>query len=383
VSGKDERGGAQAFMMELVQDESRWNAIVSGLPQAHILQTWQWGQVKARLGWKMLPYAWRSAQGELCAAALVLQRTIPSGGFSPRLRLFYVPRGPMLDWSNPLLRECVLDDLKQLAQRQGAIFIKIDPEVSLGTGVPGTPEAVDDPRGAGLLASLKARGWLFSDEQIQFRNTVLIDLAPPEEALLNRMKQKTRYNIHLAGRKGVTVRSAGLSDLPMLFKMYAETSLRDGFVIRDQAYYEYTWGTMLQSQMADILVAEVEGQANSAVVVFRFAGKAWYLNGMSRDLHREKMPNYLLQWEAMRRAKAAGCLVYDLWGAPDAFDESDPLWGVFRFKEGLGGIVLRTPGAWDYPVRPWLYQLYTRTLPRLLDVMRRRGRQKTRNRLGG
>jgi peptidoglycan pentaglycine glycine transferase (the first glycine) len=382
VSGKVESGLGQALKMELVQDASRWNAIVAGLPQAHILQTWQWGQVKTRLGWKMLPYAWRSPRGEVCAAALVLQRTIPSRGFSARLRLFYVPRGPMLDWSDPVLRECVLDDLQTLARRQGAIFIKIDPEVCLGMGVPGTPEAADDPRGVGMLASLKERGWLFSDEQVQFRNTVLIDLALPEETLLSRMKQKTRYNIHLAGRKGVTVRAAGLSDLSMLFKMYAETSIRDGFVIRDQAYYEYTWGTMLQDQMADILVAEVEGQAVAAVVVFRFAGKAWYLNGMSRDLHREKMPNYLLQWEAMRRAKAAGCRVYDLWGAPDQLDETDPMWGVFRFKEGLGGVVLRTPGAWDYPVRPWLYRLYTRTLPRLLDVMRRRGRQQTRNIVG-
>ncbi len=351
--------------MELVQDASRWNAIVAGLPQAHILQTWQWGQVKARLGWRMLPYTWCSRRGEVCAAAMVLQRKIPSPDFSARLSLFYVPRGPILDWDNLELRACVLDDLQTLARRQAAIFIKIDPEVCLGMGVPGTPEAVDDPLGAGLPASLKERGWLFSDEQVQFRNTVLIDLALPEETLLSRMKQKTRYNIHLAERKGVTVRAAGLSDLSMLFKMYAETSIRDGFVIRDQTYYEYSWGLMLQGQMADILVAEVERQAVAAVVVFRFAGKAWYLNGMSRDLHRDKMPNYLLQWEAMRRAKAAGCRVYDLWGAPDHFDETDPLWGVFRFKEGLGGVVLRTPGAWDYPVRPWFYRLYTQTLPAL------------------
>ena len=58
---------------------------------------------------------------------------------------------------------------------------------------------------------------------------------------------------------------------------------------------------------------------------------------MSRNVHREKMPTYLLQWEAMKRAKAKGCTVYDLWGAPEAFDESDSMWGVYRFKEGLGG----------------------------------------------
>jgi len=89
------------------------------------------------------------------------------------------------------------------------------------------------------------------------------------------------------------------------------------------------------------------------------------------------MPSHLLQWEAMLRAKAAGCTLYDLWGAPDEFLESDPLWGVYRFKEGLGGKVVRWIGAWDLPVRPFYYRLYTQVLPRLLDWMRWRGRTRT------
>jgi peptidoglycan pentaglycine glycine transferase (the first glycine) len=363
--------------MELIPDPSCWNALIASLPQAHILQSWQWGMVKARLGWKMLPYTWCNSHGEVQAAVMVLRRTIPSSGFAARLRLLYVPRGPLAGWDNPGLRERVLDDLQGLARSQGAIFIKIDPEVPLGTGVPGTPDAVEDYKGTGFVASLKQRGWLFSSEQVQFRNTVLIDLRPSEEEMLNRMKQKTRYNIHLASRKGVVVREGIQADLPMLFKMYAETSIRDRFVIRDQAYYEYTWGIMLRDHLANILVAEVDHQPVAAVVVFRFGSRAWYLNGMSRDLHREMMPNYLLQWEAMRRSRDAGCQIYDLWGAPDHFDESDDMWGVFRFKEGLGGYVLRTPGAWDYPVIPWLYRLYMHTLPRVLDWMRRRGRTET------
>ena len=79
----------------------------------------------------------------------------------------------------------------------------------------------------------------------------------------------------------------------------------------------------------------------------------------------------------MRWAKAQGCTAYDLWGAPDDFVENDSMWGVFRFKEGMGGSVIRTVGAWDYPVRPWLYSAYTRLLPRLLDFLRRRGQAQT------
>jgi len=182
----------------------------------------------------------------------------------------------------------------------------------------------------------------------------------------------------LAQRKGVIVRPGSQADLDLLYHMYAETSVRDGFVIRDQAYYRSVWGGFIQEHMAEPLIAEVEGQPVAAVIIFRFAAKAWYLYGMSRDLYRETMPNFLLQWEAMRRAKAAGCKTYDLWGAPDEFNESDPLWGVYRFKEGLAGDVVRTLGAWDYPAQPLLYKIYTQLLPRVLNIMRRRGKARTR-----
>jgi lipid II:glycine glycyltransferase (peptidoglycan interpeptide bridge formation enzyme) len=195
------------------------------------------------------------------------------------------------------------------------------------------------------------------------------------------MKPKTRYNIRLAGRKGVQVRTGVEADFGLLYRMYAETSIRDGFAIREEGYYREVWGTFLRAGLAEPLVAEVSGEPVAAVVIFYFAGKAWYLYGMSRAAHREKMPNYLLQWEAMRRAKAAGCLTYDLWGAPDHLDETDPMWGVYRFKEGLGGTVIRHVGAWDLPVRPFYYRLYTGFLPKILDWMRYRGVRRTRRSL--
>jgi len=99
-------------------------------------------------------------------------------------------------------------------------------------------------------------------------------------------------------------------------------------------------------------------------------------------VHREKMPTYLLQWEALKRAKAKGCTVYDLWGAPEVFDESDSLWGVYRFKEGLGGKVVRTLGAWDFAPSPLWYTMYSQIIPRVLDVMRSRGKVKTKQNLG-
>jgi peptidoglycan pentaglycine glycine transferase (the first glycine) len=370
-----------------------WDELIACLPQPHLLQTWEWSQVKDKYGWKALPFVWRSAASEKpSAAAMVLKRTISPGGFAAKLSVLYIPKGPNLDWEDAVLRQRVLEDLQFFAKGQGAIFVKIDPDVKLGVGIPGEEAAIEDKVGQVIVSKLEQHGWLFSQDQIQFRNTVLIDLTPPEDEMLARMKQKTRYNIRLAEKKGVRVRAAAIDDLPKLYRMYAGTAVRDGFLIRGEDYYQTVWRTfqtgLIKQPSATVpfsepLIAEVEGQPVAAISLFYFARHAYYIYGMSVDTHREKMPNHLLQWEAMRRAKALGCTGYNLWGAPNEFNENDSLWGVFRFKEGLGGYVSRTIGAWDFPSSPMIYKLYSQILPKILAAMRTHGKRKTKISLGG
>jgi peptidoglycan pentaglycine glycine transferase (the first glycine) len=376
-----------------------WNQLISLLPNPHFLQTHEWAQVKSKYGWKPIYLVWSDTsfqsytsdqlgllfRSDVKAACLVLKRTVLSRGFASRFCILYCPKGPLLNWNDESLRNRVLNDLQSFAKIQSAIFLKIDPDVVLGMGIPAGEDEHVDNGGKIVMSELKHKGWRYSLDQIQFKNTVLIDLAPSEHEMLARMKQKTRYNIRLAEKKGVTVRIGIQADLPMLYEMYAETSVRDGFVIRDEGYYQTVWQTFMQSiePNAEPLIAEVNGEMVAAIFVFYFARRAYYVYGMSREAHREKMPNYLLQWEAMKRAKLRGCLIYDLWGAPDKFKESDSMWGVFRFKEGLGGEVIRTLGAWDYAPNPFWYKMYSEIIPRALDVMRSRGKQKTKQAIGG
>jgi len=369
-----------------------WDEMIAGLPHPHLLQTWEWANVKEKYGWRALPMVWYSAAEVIpVAAAMILERTISGIGFSARLRVLYVPKGPNLDWDNSALRQRVLGDLQVFAKRRGAIFIKLDPDVELGVGIPGTIDSKEAKNGQIVRSELEQNGWLFSQDQIQFRNTVLIDLTPKDDEMLARMKQKTRYNIRLAEKKGVSVRAAETADLALLYRMYAETSVRDRFLIRGEDYYQTVWKIFRTGSKAtpsavepysEPLIAEVDEEPVAALSLFYFAGHAYYLYGMSRDAHREKMPNYLLQWGAIRRARELGCKDYNLWGAPNEFDEDDNLWGVFRFKEGLGGTVSRTIGAWDFTPNLVLYKLYTRILPRILSMMRSRGKAKTKQSLG-
>ncbi len=354
-----------------------WNSLIKRLPGAHILQTAEWGKVKSVYGWEVIRKTWQDGQGSPAGAALVLRRKIRLAGISLPFCVLYVPRGPMIDWKDGELVSRVLIDLEQLARAEHALQIKIDPEAVLGTGLPEEQVGEETIIANGVIDRLSRHGWRYSSEQIQFKNTVFIDLECSEEDLLARMKQKTRYNIRLAQKKGVTVRQAAEKDFPVLFKMYAETSLRDGFAIRSPEYYYEVWTTFFRNNLAHGLMAEVDGEPVAGLMLFHFAGRAWYLYGMSTDKHREKMPNYLLQWEAIRLAKSLGCKVYDLWGAPDNFDESDSMWGVYRFKEGLGGVVMRTCGAWDFTPYRFMYRLYNKIIPAVMAALRKSGKQKT------
>ncbi len=337
-----------------ITDVERWNVALDGLPTAHFLQSWEWGAFKARYGWQPTRYLW--AEDDLpCAAASVLTRRL---GRWPSA-VMYVPKGPALDYGNAPLLEHTLACLEATARRERALFIKIDPDVQTETAV-----------GAAVVETLRRRGWRSSSEQIQFRNTMLLNLDHDLDGLLAAMKSKWRYNTRLAVRKGVTVRQGVLDDLSLLYEMYAETSVRDNFVIRPQDYYHDVWGAFIEAGLAQPLIAEVEGDSIAMVIVFRFARRAWYVYGASRAVHRDKMPNHLLQWEAIRWAREQGCTIYDMWGAPEVLDESDPLWGVYRFKRGFGGEFARYIGAWDLPVSRLGYWLYTTVMPNLLAAMR-------------
>jgi peptidoglycan pentaglycine glycine transferase (the first glycine) len=335
----------------VIADRRAWNDALLTLPAQHVMQSWDWGVVKSKHNWLPTRLLWEQA-GHPVAAAQVLRRPVPHTPWS----LLYVPKGPSLDYTDLELVEGVLDDLEGYARAHRSILIKIDPDVN-------------GPQIARILAS---RGWRYSAQQIQFRNTALLDLTPPEEDLLSAMKSKTRYNVRLSRRRGVEVRAGELRDIPRFYEMYAETGKRDGFLTRPYEYYNDVWHTFLQAGLAHMLLAQVGPETVAGLILFRYGDRAWYMYGASAERHREKMPNYALQWSAILWAKSRGCTTYDLWGAPDALEESDPMWGVWRFKEGFGAEFTPHIGAYDLPGSRLVYWAYTVALPKYLAALRQR-----------
>ncbi|HSB89468.1 MAG TPA: peptidoglycan bridge formation glycyltransferase FemA/FemB family protein [Anaerolineales bacterium] len=367
-----------ALQRRLVTDAYAWDKALLSLPEPHILQSWVWGELKSRYGWRAERWLWET-DGQPRAAAQVLERSWPTSFGRRAWRLLYIPRGPIVDPSEPSLTKAVLAELADIAREHQAVFLKIDPEIAEAVADPAEAEPAPAADGSRLRAQMLALGWIPSPEQVQFRSTLRLDLRQDEQRLLERMKPKTRYNVRLAERRDVTVRPAGSADLDVLYAMYAETSVRDRFVIRPKDYYLDAWGLPLSAGRAQAFLAEVAGQPVAGLILFHFGSTAWYFYGMSRSAHRDRMPTHLLQWEAVRWAKGRGFTTYDFWGAPDRPDPQDPMFGVFRFKAGFGASFVRTLGAWDLPVRPAAHRLYAFVLPRVLGILRIGQRRRTRN----
>jgi len=313
-----------------------WDAFVAARPDGHLLQTSGWAALKGCVGWQAERVALRQ-DGQIVAGAQVLLRRLPWGQ-----TLAYVPKGPLVDWRNAAQTRALLDALRTASAPHRPALLKLEPDL---------------PDSAHLELILQSYA-LRRGHPVQPRSTVHLDLSRGSEAVLAGMKQKWRYNVRLAERKGVTVRPMSAADLPAWHAMNAETGQRDGFGVHEPGYYQAAF-ELFPADQARWLLAEFEGQPLAAIVVFALGGKSWYMWGASSSLERSRMPNHALQWAGLTWAAQRGCASYDLWGIPDevgenpaAFaedfvDQKGGLWGVYRFKQGFGGQVVRYTGAWD------------------------------------
>jgi lipid II:glycine glycyltransferase (peptidoglycan interpeptide bridge formation enzyme) len=317
-----------------------WNSFLENHHNAHLLQTGEWGELKSAFEWDPVRLILDDGPG-----AQILFRRLPLG-----LTLAYLPK-PVFSDRLSAASDQFWAEVDAACKKRHAIFLKIEPDLWEKTN----PIKLRNTRYA-----LRE-----SPHNIQPPRTIIIDLRGGEADLHARMKQKTRYNIRLAEKKGVTVRP--WDDLPAFHQMMLFTGGRDRFGVHSLEYYRRAYDLFHPTGMAELLVAEYEGVPLAALMVFARGRRAWYIYGASNDEERNRMPTYLLQWEAMRWARSKGAEEYDLWGVPDEDEETleahfternDGLWGVYRFKRGFGGEVKRSAQALDRIYNPLLYKLY-------------------------
>ena len=329
--------------------EDGWDAFVLRHPFSHPLQLRAWGEFKALFGWQSERLG-LFIDGQVVAGAQILYRNLPV----PGLKFAYIPKGPLVDWRDAEQTAALFTAIHRLARRRGALMLRIEPEL------------LDAPSHHQQLSAL---GFSPAPHAIQPQTTVWVDLTPDDDEILARMKQKWRYNIRLAGRKGVVVRRGDAEDVDRFIQLMQITGQRKDFGVHDSAYYRAFWRLFAPAGHAELFVADYEGEMLAGIMVAQLADKAYYFYGASGNKGRNLMPSHLLQWEAMRWAKARGCTAYDLWGVPDEVglnpdveipDPPEGMWGVWRFKRGFGGKIVRYIGAWDKGYYPLVLPLVRR-----------------------
>jgi len=331
-----------------------WNHFLDSHPNAHLLQMGEWGELKKDFGWKpvrIVSTRLRQSTHRILdreTGAQILFRRLPLG-----LTLGYMPK-PAFSAQLLAVSDQFWKEVDSICKKNHAIFLKIEPDLwEDTTTINQLP-----------ITNYQLR---ISPHNIQPPRTITIDIKESEETILARMKPKCRYNIRLAEKKGVTIRA--WDNLPAFHEMMTVTGGRDNFGVHSLEYYQRAYELFHPKRTCELLVAEYEGKPLAALMVFANGKRAWYVYGASNDQERNRMPAYLLQWEAIRWAKACGCEEYDLWGVPDENEETleanfetrhNGLWGVYRFKRGFGGQLKRAAQAFDRVYNPLLYWAYLR-----------------------
>lgn len=327
----------------------------------HFMQTASWSQVKTFWDWCGISI-WK--QGEIIGTMLVLIRRLPLG-FS----VMYAPRGPVCDRNDPTVWEELMEALQYIAKEKRALLLHLDPD--------------EDDSNTQFRQLMYSLGFLekaddgFGNIQPQYVFRLQLQGRTKDE-IFRSFGTKTRYNIGLSLRKDIIVREyTGAEQIPAyimrdFYTLMQTTGMRDRFYIRDITYFKGLMAALREN--AQIYVAYYHDEPIAGAIEVFCGNKAWYLYGASANEYRNVMPNYLLQWVMIQRAKERGCGIYDFRGVPGAVSKEDPLYGLYRFKKGFSGTYTKFTGLFTYSFRPLLCKLWNIGMK-----LRKRLRAPTRN----
>lgn len=332
--------------MRFVTDEKSTNEykkFLEGHERCNFQQSPEWAKVKDN--WKNEVILAEDEQGKIIGSLSVLIRKMPIFG-----NIMYSSRGPVCDIHNMAVLKQLTDGAKELAKKYNAIVLKIEPDIE-------SKDQTFRDIVTNLGYKIKDDAKDFKDE-IQPRYVFRLDIKDKtKEEIMAGFKQKWRYNIRLATKKGVIVKEGTREDLKDFHKIMVETGKRDGFITRPLEYFEKMYDELAPKHMK-LLMAYYEDKPISGVIPIFYGNKTWYLYGASSNEHRNLMPNYLLQWEMIKMAIARHDDIYDFRGVSGVVDENHPQYGLYRFKQGFGATFTEFIGEIYIPFKPLTYKLY-------------------------
>ena len=327
----------------LPEEKNQFNALAN-----HPLQSWEWGEFREKAGKTVIRLGVfdpekKGGQEKLKSVYQLTVHPIPHINYS----VLYFPRGPMPD-------KTMIEALKKLAEKERAVLVKLDPNVSAPVN-----QNLDVSAHRGIHDFLLNHNSQKA-KPFWFEYTSLIDLKKSQQEILENMHSKTRYNIRLAERHQVKViHDNSKKAFDTYLKLMMETTKRQNFYAHTPDYHQKLWSVLKPAGMAHLLLAKYQNQTLAAWMFFIFKKTLYYPYGGSSNEHREAMPTYAMMWEAIKFGQKMECETFDLWGClgPNP-NPKDPWFGFHRFKAGFNGQLVKFLGAYDLVTNPQLYSLY-------------------------
>lgn len=321
-------------------DKENYEEFVKKNPKGHFMQSLKWHEIK--IDWNNEVVLSINEKNEIMGSISILVRKLPY----IKSTIMYAPRGPVCDIYDENVWNDLIDGIKILAKKHHAFILRIDSDVKN-----------DDIKFKELAKRLgfkvKDNIKRFSDG-IQPRYVFRLDVkGKTEEELLKSFHEKTRYNIRLSTRKGVTIKDGTKEDLKDFHKIMQETGKRDRFGIRPLSYFEKMYDVLSPDNMK-ILMAYYDGKPIAGTIPIMYGNKVWYLYGASSNEYRNVMPNYMLQFEMIKLALERDADIYDFRGVEEFEDETKPEYGVYKFKKGFNGEFIEFVGEIQMVFNPFM-----------------------------
>ena len=320
--------------------KQHWDSFVkTNASDGGLLASWLWGDFQKALDNRIFRLGLIDEQNQLQAAALLVKYELPF-----EYNYLYCPRGPVTSTLRDNDLNSLFAEIKKIAREEKSFLVRVDPPWELGN------EKI-----------LTKAGFRKGEQEIQPKCSFILDLTKSEPDLLAEMKPKTRYNLTLAQRKGVTVRiSSELSELEFFWQLVKQTSSRDGFNPHPKEHYKKMFEIFAKEGTIKFFIAEYDNHI-IAMNMMAFCGQvATYLHGASSSMYRETMVPYLLQWQAISEAKRLGYKFYDF-GGVNGKTYNNPKWqGITRFKTGFSQVILPKEyvGSFELITNPVIYSVY-------------------------
>jgi len=384
------------LLIKEIQNENQWDEFIASNPNGSFLQSWNWGEFQESFGRKV----WRLAlkeNDEIYLAALIIKQDLPL-----RRSYLYCPKGPLINPKfstlpagrpayhpsgagrlvyrlsragrlvyrpsgagrlvyrlsragrqipNSKLISLFFEEVRKLAQKEKVVFLRVDPVINFPNSL--------------------YKKIFYPTKPTQPQHSLILDISKNEEEILAQMKQKTRYNIRLAKRKGIEIKKISRpnnQEIQTFLNLTIQTSKRDKFKSHPAEYYRKMLKILSRNSMIKLFFAEYQKKVIAANIVVFFSNQAVYLHGASSNEYRQMMAPYYLQWEQIKEAKKLGCQSYDFWGIekqspvtspqPQAAQARSAWAGITRFKKGFGGEEISYPESYDLIFKPIQYIIY-------------------------